>query len=261
MRFTTKNAIILTLAITATLAQNDANGLNGNTGASTCTKVPNCLSCPGGTTCSTCRQGYKLDPNGKCFACPANCAVCSDATTCTQCAQGWFISAGTNGAKGCSSCPANCLSCGSPTVCLVCTPGFYVGPTGRCGACSPGCEACDNNGRCLRCRAGYTAKDGLCQVGAGVDNSVIGFILVALGVCFACIGCAVCANNMGGGQQRRNPYNYQGTQGYPNNAQYTPFGNELGPQGGQGVPQNFGGFGGNQGFNNQPGGFDNYGYQ
>lgn len=82
---------------------------------------PECASCSGPDSCSSCKNGYFL-LDTRCNNCTSGCATCSNELSCSNCASGYYLSSGK-----CSSCSVErCDKCSSYKTCDSCASGYWV---------------------------------------------------------------------------------------------------------------------------------------
>ena len=80
-----------------------------------------------------CADGFFMDTNGACIACPEGCTSCTDAETCAGCNTG-FSFIGTQ-----CFCASLLNFVNSDKECVTCASVF------------PGCDTCTNATQCTRC--------------------------------------------------------------------------------------------------------------
>ena len=102
--------------------------------------LSHCVECdPMSSGCLQCEEGFRVDTDGQCVACPDDCRFC-DSTGCTECTDRHFV----NDDKTCSGwflfhsrpdCEVidECVEC-SPTKkeCTACKDGFFVNQNHAC---------------------------------------------------------------------------------------------------------------------------------
>eukprot|EP00439_Symbiodinium_sp_Y106_P000855 s231_g1.t1 len=154
---------------------------------------------------TTCPPGYypnrTRDVGGVCETCPDECTQCSTASTCSECRNGLYLTPngwceeacpeghyaleGTGGVGGtCPMCPENCHACNSAEECTVCRGfthlteysqcrsecpnGYYENGTdsigGGCNRCPSPCNLCETANVCTECaEASYLTPTGACE--------------------------------------------------------------------------------------------------
>ena len=188
----------MTCSGTATSCQNCLPGKYFD--GSACASCPrNCKNCTSSGTCTGCRKGFVVTPNGTCRGCSRSCSSClaEDITTCTACAKYLELVSGT-----CVPCPSRCKKC-SGGVCAKCDRGYHVSTTGL--TCVPNCDLickkCVDNqpSACTACYRGFSLNGNTCTPGlaCNLDSSCTycgqgsGYILVG-GTCKRCDNIANC---------------------------------------------------------------------
>ena len=105
-------------------------------------EIADCLTCPNGNDCLSCREGtYLADSGLSCEICPAHCKTCYDNENCEKCADGYFnelVSMGDDLTEAvwsdeCVACDENCATCyAESTRCQTCHPGYNLRRGNRC---------------------------------------------------------------------------------------------------------------------------------
>ncbi|EAR86017.1 leishmanolysin family protein (macronuclear) [Tetrahymena thermophila SB210] len=146
------------------------------------------------TECTTCAQGYKMNTsNGRCESvnkCDSSCLECSDQrnpTKCTSCRNGYTLDYQGKCQKiicfineimlnnQCVPCDKSCEGCvNNPKTCINCAKGYkfdfsnkncvpkcnqddFLDRYGNCQQCQPPCATCEDfNNNCISCVNGYT---------------------------------------------------------------------------------------------------------
>lgn len=194
----------------------------------------------------TCPKGFYANRTravgGECEACPEQCTQCSSASTCSECRNGLYLTPdgfceeicptghyakvgdpfGVGGT--CPMCPENCHACNNPEECTVCRhfthltaygqcrsecpAGYYENGTanigGNCNRCPSPCNLCETASVCTECaEASYLTHTGTCSYKCpdgyhyeGTED--IGrFCKICPPTCVTCLGqgqCSLCQN-------------------------------------------------------------------
>jgi hypothetical protein len=128
----------------------------------------NCEKCSNTSTCDKCKDGTKLQKNGRCkYACPSGYFF-TEGNSCSkikQCNPYTYLDEDVN---ECKSCPRNCekcdgekcLKCGEgynisgAGSCIKCEDGTFFGTNEKCNNCLENCATCVTYGKCTTCKEG-----------------------------------------------------------------------------------------------------------
>ena len=167
----------------------NGDGATGRTCESCSTKMPNCETCTGATSCASCDSNKYLSENKD---------SCLDKCDTNQISEG----TGTTGrecksASGCDSIP-NCKTCSADgKVCEKCVVQYFIAGTTKdtCLPCLRGCDECSEGKTCQKCRDTYLAVDsGACLAACSEGTYGTGDANTGR-TCKACSnGCSNCHN-------------------------------------------------------------------
>lgn len=164
--------------------------------------ITDCVTCAAnasqaaGVECTVCADGFYIDGDLNCTACPVTCLTCNSPTDCIDCVNSYSLLNGScvcdsaaqmfDLGSECAPCYAFinlCLECTgqgpSNVSCLSCPSGTYLsGSNDSCISCPDNCVTC-NAGGCLNCTSGFNETAGTCvfldtcQSFSGMDSNCL----------------------------------------------------------------------------------------